>query len=111
MTTPWLMDARAGGACEVDWTWLSANDQVGESMLVVRRDTFSYSSFTGPKTFLRVSKTVTRPCLTAKTINNPVYMGSPLSLSSRSDTSHTECIGIVSLHIQSVLRLIQSSDL
>jgi len=31
-----MTDVVAGGACEVEWTWFSANDQVGEVMLVVR---------------------------------------------------------------------------
>jgi hypothetical protein len=37
MVTPELTDARAGGACEVDWTWLSANDQGREAVMLVGR--------------------------------------------------------------------------
>ena len=47
---------------------------------------------------------------TATTIIIP-FKGSPLSLPSRSDTRYTECLDIVNIHIQSVLRLIHSSDL
>jgi hypothetical protein len=61
---PLVMDAVAGGACEVEWTWLSANDQVGEAMLVARGVPLRIHSLVLIrllKTFLRVSKTVTRP--------------------------------------------------